>query len=446
MRTADGRPRSEAPGTEERAASGRATVHPDLAAAFEALDRADVRWCVLRGEGALARPGDDVDLLIRNTDFARATAALRRVGFVRLAGWGRGSHRFFVSYDGEHDAWIKLDVVSALSFGRRAQIATGAAGACLVRRVVERGVPLLAEQDRVWALLLHFILDRGDVPERHAASLRQLAQSVTPDGPLCTWFARNAPNGWSPERVLAATRAADWPGLVALGRRMQAEHSRRTGTPLAVARAVARRLAKLRTFLIEPGATIALLGPDGAGKSTLAAELARTFYFPVRSIYMGLYGSATAVGRPPRGAAEHVRRLAGHIARQWRGYLQAVFHRYQGRLVIYDRFGYDALLREPRSSWIGARVRRWLLSHAVPAPDLVVILDAPPEVLRDRKREHELAGLQSQRNAYLALASRVPGARVVRTDRDADAVRREVIALIWRRYVARSQRRGTRRA
>ena len=36
------------------------------------------------------------------------------------------------------------------------------------------------------------------------------------------------------------------------------------------------------------GLTVALLGPDGVGKSTLLAGLAASYPVPVRQIYMGM--------------------------------------------------------------------------------------------------------------------------------------------------------------
>jgi len=425
-----------------------AVVHPVLVAAFAALDRASIRWCLLRGDAELDRVGADVDLLIAQEDRAAVTTVLERMGYVRLASWGWATHRFFVTYDVEHDTWVKLDFVSALSFGPHAAIETGAAAACLERREMVDGIPLLAGEDRFWALLLHCILDRGDVPERHGGPLRALAGSVGADGPLGSWFAAHAAHGWDPALALSLARDGNWPPLLAMGKQMGSVWRGQSGPMLAIRgrRALVRRMTKLRTLLLEPGLTIALLGPDGAGKSTLAAELGRTFYFGTRSVYMGLYGAGSAVGTPPRGPVDHVGRLAGHVGRQWSGYLRAVFHRSRGRLVVYDRFGYDALLRLPRNRWIGARIRRWLLSHAIPSPDLVLLLDAPAELLHARKQDHDLATLESQRRAYLDLAARMGNVSVVPADRSADSVRRDVTQLVWRRYVARRRGRAAKRA
>lgn len=416
---------------------GPPAPHRILARAFSALDGAEVAWCLLRGEADLDRPDQEVDLLVDPEDAGRLASVLGAIGFVELAAWGRGSHRPLIGYDANDDVWAKLDVVTRLDFGQLSEIETGAAGACLARRQRVGDVTMLAEDDRFWALLLHCILDRGGVPERHAAPLQRMAARDPIGGALAAWFGSHAPPGWDAARVVSLAREGTWRPLVNLGRQLRNANGRRGGASARrIGRAALRRLTKVRTAALQPGLSIALLGADGVGKSTMASELARTFYFPVRSVYMGLYG-AGPTGRAPRG-------LAGRIARQWIGYARASYHRRRGRLVVYDRFGYDVLLRSPRRPNVRSRLRRWLLAHAIPSPEVSMLLDAPAEVLARRKDEHELDELRSLRHAYLALAQRFDLA-VVAADRPADEVRRELTALIWQRYVGRSLRRGARR-
>src|SRR5947208_14851621 len=51
-----------------------------------------------------------------------------------------------------------------------------------------------------------------------------------------------------------------------------------------------RLMDKLWDLRRRRGLSIALLGPDGAGKSTLAMGIQHSFVFPVRLVYMGLTG------------------------------------------------------------------------------------------------------------------------------------------------------------
>jgi thymidylate kinase len=97
--------------------------------------------------------------------------------------------------------------------------------------------------------------------------------------------------------------------------------------------------------------------------------------------------------------------------------------------VIFDRHPYDARLADrPAGS---SRLRRAILGHALPAPDAVVVLDAPAELLYARKPEHPLERVRAQRSAYLDLAARLPHALIVDVTGPLDDVARTVTAAVW---------------
>jgi thymidylate kinase len=104
-------------------------------------------------------------------------------------------------------------------------------------------------------------------------------------------------------------------------------------------------------------------------------------------------------------------------------------------VVVFDRHGLDAAVAGRRSGGAASRLRRRLLAGALPAPDVLVVLDAPAEVLLARKGEHDVATLEAQRARYRRLAER-PGAALVDATGDPEAVRREVTDLVWRRWTA----------
>ena len=227
--------------------------------------------------------------------------------------------------------------------------------------------------------------------------------------------------------------------------------------------------------------TVALVGADGAGKSTIARSLPEHLPFPSTYMYMGVasassnhalpttrlahavrrslgrsedHGPPDAVdsnggrggGRGPLGQARAILRLANRLAEEW--YRQGLVWsaRARGRVVIFDRhfyLDYHAHHIAPT----GGPPRRWtdrlhgrLLSRAYPRPDLVIHLDAPPEVLLARKGEGTLESLARRQAEYVAIAAEFEDFIVVDAGRPLEVVRAEVVD----RIVEYAQGRGIR--
>lgn len=417
-------------------------LHPKLAGLFAALDHEGISWCVLRGERDLLVPAGDVDLLVERRDFSRMRDVAEGLGFTRVPAWGYGSHAFFLTYEPSDDMWIKLDVVTELAFGPGFSLATGAETGCLARRRHVRGVPVLKEGDAFWALLLHRLLDKRGEPEpRDTDRLRELLPRAMEEGPLVRFVASVCPAGWSTERIVGEVEGGHWTSLSRFAPRL-ATTWRLRRRAIVRRRIVAHRLSRWSGKWLgisrRRGLGVALLGPDGAGKSTLAAGIERSFHFSTRYVYMGLYQNVAT--RPARMGVPGLG-LASALATQWARWLRGAYHRRRGRLVLFDRYSYDALLPGRRGQSRRIKARRWLLAHACPPPDLVVVLDAPGEVLFARKGEHDVAILEREREAYRALLPRLPRAVAVDTARDPEQVLPEVTAAIWRGYVRRWRRR-----
>jgi hypothetical protein len=217
--------------------------------------------------------------------------------------------------------------------------------------------------------------------------------------------------------------------------------------------------------------TVALVGPDGSGKSIVARRVAASLPVPARLLYMGVNLEADSVmlpttrlalalkrrrgGRPDLvgagladrrhgvdrhrhpGAAQALRsaaRLGGWIAEEW--YRQALAWAYQvrGNLVVFDRHffaDYHASDVAPvRGRSVVRRIHGFMLAHLYPRPDLIVCLDAPAEVLHSRKGEGTLEEIERRRVEYRALERHVSRFAVVDATKPVDEVVDEVVAIV----------------
>jgi thymidylate kinase len=410
----------------------RLELRPLLREVFVALDRAGVRWCLLRGAEVPETPAGDVDLLVARDDAARLAGAIAPLGFACLPAWGYGSHRFHLRYDAATDRWLKLDVVTELAFGPWFSLPSQAAAHCLSRRRRRGSAVVLDDADAFWCLLLHRLLDKGSVGAA-AAPLARLARAPgCAESPLAHEVERIAPCSCTPPLLLDAARRAAWTELEAPLPALAAAWRRRHRVASLRRRAIGRLTRSAAPFLrSRRGMTVALVGPDGAGKSSLAAALARSFPLAVRTVYM------SPAMTPRRGPSPRGARLALRIGAQLSRWCRAQALRLRGRLVLFDRYAYDALLPARWPLGPRGRLRRWLLGHACPAPQLLVVLDAPGELLHARTGEHDPAVLEAERRAYLRLARGRARAIVVDATREPDRVRRDVTAAIWAAYRSR---------
>jgi thymidylate kinase len=214
---------------------------------------------------------------------------------------------------------------------------------------------------------------------------------------------------------------------------------------------------------------VAIIGPDGAGKTTVARRLEHEL--PFRAFYLYMGDNAVAVnyslpttrlaarlrrrlGRPvdagppdwsaerrpsiPRGRVKQalrttksLARTVNQVAEEWYRQGVAWWHQRGGAVVLYDRhffadyYAYD-VIGDHGEPTVARRFHGFMLRHVYPRPDLIVYLDAPPEVLLARKGEGTLESLAQRRRDYLAMRDHVRDFRVIDASRPIDQVVAEV--------------------
>jgi thymidylate kinase len=224
--------------------------------------------------------------------------------------------------------------------------------------------------------------------------------------------------------------------------------------------------------------SVALIGPDGAGKTTIARMLEERSPLPLKYIYMGVNIAASNFALPTSRFFEYLRgrqngndepsqvegqtfqhpkrwsksagkmlwaagRLANHLADEWYRQLWSWGYQWCGFIALYDRhYLFDFSLDDVDLDLQGfdTRLHRWFLTHLYPRPNLVIFLDAPAEVLFARKGEKGVGDLEKRRQSFAQLMKTNPNCVIVDGTQPLAKVYEDVAALISRFYEAKSRK------
>ncbi|MFL5561394.1 MAG: hypothetical protein ACJ79K_07970 [Gemmatimonadaceae bacterium] len=429
---------------------------------LELFDRNGIPYCVVGGAERLSAPGEwsgDLDCVVPpeivpdrvagllhrhaaeiGADVVRWHLVVRGSNhYITLASLGDRADPVFINLD-LHSGYVK-DAVPFLT-----------AEELLRSRLLSDGVFVPAPAQGFAHRLLKRVLG-GSLPTTRGVGLSAL-YAKDPAG--CEHEVRRFCAPEHADVIIAAASSGDWTLVISrldeigamIRRRFVSRH------PVKTARG---KLAAVRMFarkrIAHPqGVELVLLGPDGVGKTTVIERITPAL-IPVFD-RVESPGPAPAVlpwswrsrpiGRPH---ALPVRPAYQSIPKAlfWLVYYRALHLRYvrgalkRGSLVLYHRSLLDALVDQRRYRYGGPIfLLRWVI-RMLPRPDLVCVLDAPAEVVQQRKQEVPAAETARQRAAYRALAAALPNALLVDASRPVELVARDVTNAILRRAAERSR-------
>jgi thymidylate kinase len=234
-------------------------------------------------------------------------------------------------------------------------------------------------------------------------------------------------------------------------------------------------MSSIKTF------TVALIGPDGTGKSTIGRKLERISPLPAKYVYMGVNLESSNLVLPTTRLLLEVKRARGQrpditvprelsqprtrqslrkrftaglratlrlvnlAAEEWFRQLIVWYYEIRGYCVILDRhfyfdyYAHDIANEDPKRT-LNSRIHGFMLQKLYPKPDFVIFLDAPSEVLFSRKPEGTLDARERRRQEYVQLHDVAKTYAVVDVSRPEEEVMREVSELIMKFYCDKNEK------
>jgi len=205
-------------------------------------------------------------------------------------------------------------------------------------------------------------------------------------------------------------------------------------------------------------ASVAIIGQDGAGKTTIADMVLEKLPYKMKYIYMGrnvdssnyflptsklihLYkiykykkkhkieDNSTAKKlslheidqdrkKDTRGKIGAFLRLLNRLAEEWYRLVISKSYQRKGYLVIYDRHFIvdsipDKLDTELSRKRLTTRIHDWVLKNLYEKPSIIFFLHAPAEVLFARKGEATIEYIRAKNEAFLEFGKNIKGFEVI---------------------------------
>lgn len=202
-------------------------------------------------------------------------------------------------------------------------------------------------------------------------------------------------------------------------------------------------LRKVHRILQPTGLQIIFLGVDGSGKTTVLNEIEKkvgpafrnTKIYHLRTHFGQRFPNVSIVRNP------HAKPSRGKFLSFFKLCLWWIDYRImhmievypllvRSTLVLFDRYYYDLLVDPVRYRYGGRPWLARLVSKSIPHPDLVILLDGPPEVLQKRKAEVSLKETTRQSIAYRTLIQEMDNGYIVDSSEPLEKVISKVESIV----------------
>lgn len=362
-----------------------------------------ITFALLR-EPPLEEEAGDIDILVES--LRDTHSALVRLGYIKC--WDTPTSAAYVRHEEETSTWTHLDVQWQLRLGDRILPREFTQALLRDARVSPRGIPRLAPHDDEILLALHLAVNKNTLDSKYGPISRPGATerlAVHRDRYECL------PRPLEAYLHLFEASTKQGNGSATLANvRADFRLPKQSSTLKRLVGRVARTHHSWRP--------IVLLGPDGAGKTTLASALAGLRWPKTKYQFMG--PSRQTEMRPIIWKVQHLSAcirarhsktsVRGALARLlWHATCYADFLDRIGRhvrfagdggVVFYDRYACDMFIREPQ------RVKDLFFVRLFPRPRFAYLCVGDPVLIHQRKPELSVEAIKEATNRYREILKR----------------------------------------
>ncbi len=425
---------------------------------FDSLDRNEVRYCVLHSwEELPQKVSSDLDIAIHPEDAQRLPLvfrSLRENGYTAVQVFNYLVNAYYVVFFWLEGITVNSVAIDIILEHRRGGLIVQS-GESLVSRRRRQGLFWIPAPESEFTYLLAKKTWKGGAPHRQALRLKALVEQL--GGPTAERLAGQLFLG---ELRIGVVEACASGRIDAFLGKLKGQ-TWKTGflrNPWKLtAYVISDGIRRARRWMQPTGFFVTVMGPDGAGKSTLIQHLIqavspafrryRVFHWrPMLLLRRRIRRDTTRPhSLPPHSSWRSIAMLFAYLLDYWLGYcllIRPLLAR--SGLVLFDRYFDDLLIDAKRYRYGKPLWAARALRSLMPKPDLVLVLDAPDEVVLSRKQEVAPEEVQRQRRLYSQYQKEISNGRLIDAAAPVAQVTGESARAILEFLAQRCQRRHAR--